>query len=188
MPSTKEEWRYWFSERRRSHPHIQAQKDSEEVCRRLVAFVRKRRPIPVPVSFYLAIRAEVDVSHASRSLESMGYLSLLPRLTPRGLEFAAVRGPDDLVAGPFGLTEPKQDLLAVRPEVVVLPGLGFSRDFHRLGYGKGHYDRALRSLAASSPLTVGVGYSFQLVDRLPAEDHDEPLDAIVTPSESWERK
>ena len=46
----------------------------------------------------------------------------------------------------------------------------------------------MRSLAASSPLTVGVGYSFQLVDRLPAEDHDEPLDAIVTPSESWERK
>ena len=187
-PCTKGEWRQWFSERRRSYPLNQAQKDSEEVCRRLVAFIRKHRPISVPVSIYLPIQGEVDLSEAGRRLKGAGYLPLLPRLTLRGLEFAAISGPQDLVPGPFGLSEPKQDLLAVRPEVVVLPGLGFSRDFHRLGYGKGHYDKALHALAGAKPLTIGVGYGFQLVDHLPAEAHDHRLDAIVTPEDAWERK
>ena len=185
-PSSKGEWRQWFSEKRRSYPLAQAQMDSAEVCRRLVALIRKRCPLPAAVSLYLPIRGEVDVTEASRLLEAAGYKCLLPRLTPQGMDFAPITGPQDLVAGPFGLTEPKQDLLAVRPQVVVLPGLGFSRDFHRLGYGKGHYDRVLQNLGGA--LTIGVGFSFQLVDHLPVESHDQQLDAVVTPDEAHARE
>lgn len=63
--------------------------------------------------------------------------------------------------------------------VVVVPGLAFTRDGHRLGQGGGHYDRFLPRLAAGA-LRIGVGFREQLVDDLPIEPHDIVLDAVVS--------
>lgn len=63
--------------------------------------------------------------------------------------------------------------------VVVVPGLAFTRDGHRLGQGGGHYDRFLPRLAAGA-LRIGVGFREQIVDGLPIEPHDIVLDAVVS--------
>ncbi len=83
----------------------------------------------------------------------------------------AVDGPDLLVMP--GSISP--DVL----DVVVVPGLAFTRDGRRLGQGGGHYDRFLPRLRPSC-VTVGVGFAEQLVDDLPTEPHDVRLDMIVT--------
>ena len=64
--------------------------------------------------------------------------------------------------------------------------LAFDRDRHRLGYGRGHYDRAIAALLADGirPLLVGVAFSTQEVAAIPAEPHDVPLDVIVTDVET----
>ena len=62
-------------------------------------------------------------------------------------------------------------------EVIVVPGVAFDRKGRRLGRGKGFYDRLLKT---AKGLKVGVGYEFQLVDELPAEEHDVPMDIVIT--------
>ncbi len=63
--------------------------------------------------------------------------------------------------------------------LVVVPGLAFTPGGHRLGYGGGYYDRFLASLPPSA-VTVGVCFHEQLVDDLPLDPHDRPVDLVVT--------
>jgi len=65
------------------------------------------------------------------------------------------------------------------PDTIVVPGVAFDRRGHRLGYGRGYYDRALS--ARPEALRIGFCHSFQLVEKLDERPHDEPVDFIVTP-------
>lgn len=62
-------------------------------------------------------------------------------------------------------------------EMIVVPGVAFDRSGRRLGRGKGFYDRLL---ADTSAVKIGICYEFQLVDELPAEKHDIPMDIVIT--------
>ena len=89
-------------------------------------------------------------------------------------------------AGPFGTRHPVGQVgdgaAPLRPDVVLVPLLAFTRDGHRLGYGGGYYDETLAALKADHPAlrTVGIAYSGQRVPVLPVEDHDVPLDHVLT--------
>lgn len=109
---------------------------------------------------------------------------LLPVLRPDlDLDWAAYPAP--LVAGRYGLAEPDGPRLGVEAiasaDLVVAPGLAVSTDGVRLGRGGGSYDRALARVSPSALVVVPL-YDGELVDRLPAEPHDRPVDAVVTPS------
>ncbi len=115
-----------------------------------------------------------------------GVRVLFPRSLPgeRRLRFAAC-APAELVAGPLGAREPPPDAPEVEPErieCVLVPGLGFSLDGHRLGRGGGHYDATLAAMPRAA--RVGVAFEAQLVARLPREAHDASLDALVTEARS----
>lgn len=62
-------------------------------------------------------------------------------------------------------------------EMIVVPAVAYDRTGNRLGRGKGFYDRLL---ATSKATKVGVGYDFQLVDEIPVESHDVPVDIVIT--------
>lgn len=64
-------------------------------------------------------------------------------------------------------------------DLVVVPGLAFSQDRHRLGRGGGFFDRFLSGRAANA-FKLGICFSFQLVDHVPTEGHDVVMDAVVT--------
>jgi 5-formyltetrahydrofolate cyclo-ligase len=68
-------------------------------------------------------------------------------------------------------------------DVVVVPGLAFTRDGRRLGQGGGHYDRLISRLGPHC-LTVGACYAEQLVDELPTETHDRTVHVVVTDAEN----
>lgn len=79
---------------------------------------------------------------------------------------------------------PKQGLELHLPEnidLVLVPGLAFSQDRHRLGRGGGYFDRLLGGQAAHA-FKLGVCFSFQIVDSVPGESHDVIMDAVVTES------
>jgi 5-formyltetrahydrofolate cyclo-ligase len=109
---------------------------------------------------------------------------LLPVLLDDGdLDWAAYEGPASLRQGPRGLREPAGPRLgvdAIREAVLVLvPALAVDRAGLRLGRGGGSYDRALARVTAA--LTVALLHDGEIVDSVPAEDHDRPVHATVTP-------
>ena len=82
---------------------------------------------------------------------------------------------------PFGLQEPPAGTPSVTPTLVLTPLLGFDRNGNRLGYGKGHYDRALARLRSEGRVFVcGLAFFGQELEEIPAEPHDIPLDWLMT--------
>lgn len=84
-----------------------------------------------------------------------------------------------LEIGSFHIEEPtgNDTVSSEEIELMVIPGVAFDRSARRLGRGKGFYDRLLKETKATK---IGVGYEFQLVDELPSEDHDVPMDIVIT--------
>ena len=70
------------------------------------------------------------------------------------------------------------------PDLIVVPGLAFTRTGDRLGQGGGWYDRFL-SARSRHAVAIGVGFDLQVVDELPVEEHDVRVDAVVTESSVW---
>jgi 5-formyltetrahydrofolate cyclo-ligase len=132
------------------------------------------------VAGYLAIRGELPVTDTLRAARARGARIVLPRVAGDRLAFHRWDTDADLVPGPFGLTEPSPDAPLVPPDDIdawLVPGLAFDASGGRLGYGKGHYDRIL---PGAGGVTIGVGWSFQLVDAVPTDPWDVPLAAVLT--------
>lgn len=136
------------------------------------------------VALYRSARSEVATAEIFAVAQSAGKRVVYPRMHGDTLEFVAVEDPATMTAGRYGIFEPACGpvLPLSSVDLVVLPGVAFDRRGIRLGYGKGCYDRALA--VAAWPTLVGLAYDFQLVETLPAEGHDIPVDIIVTEKET----
>ena len=149
---------------------------SRLICERLLA-----RPLGSAVAVYLAGPDEVDLTAFIEAARARGVRLLAPRWTGETYLLAELRGlsPDCLRAGPHGILEPRDPGDGgLRPTAWIVPGLAFTRDGRRLGYGGGWYDRLLAS-AEPTARTVGIAYAFQVVDDLPSEPHDIRLTDVV---------
>ena len=106
---------------------------------------------------------------------------------PRPLRPAAFRlwrAGEPLARSAFGALEPVPAAAAVDPDLLFVPLAAFDRRGHRIGYGAGHYDRALKRLRAAGPIrAVGVAYAVSEIDAAPDEPHDQRLDFILTERE-----
>ena len=146
---------------------------------------------------YCSYHSEVDTSQIMHHIGAIGKVLCVPRTLParRQLQAIAIANPRaDLVPGYKGIPEPKSERgneRLVSPQTIdiaIIPGAVFDLCGHRLGYGGGYYDRFL-SLHAPKAYRVGIAFSEQLVDRLPSEDHDVPMDMLFTENDvySWPR-
>jgi 5-formyltetrahydrofolate cyclo-ligase len=111
---------------------------------------------------------------------------LFPRVDRGGrrLDLAVVTDLRALAPGAFGVLEPSSDAPRVDPAhlgaaVVLVPGLAFTVNGQRLGRGGGYYDRLLAELDRQA-ISVGLAYSFQLLDRIPETASDRGVDYIIT--------
>lgn len=145
------------------------------------------------IAGYIPFKTEIDPRPFMRALAAKGATLCLPRTPPKGGEGAGLTfhlcdpdNPDSLEKSMWGVIEPKAHLPQVRPDVVLVPLLGFDRAGHRLGQGQGHYDRTLEALRATGPvLAVGVAFAVQEIAHIPIEPHDQRLDWIITPIEAY---
>jgi len=135
------------------------------------------------VSAYWPIGSEVDPFPLIRRLKNTANADIcLPRIEADGaMTFRAWAPGNPLEDRPFGLKEPPEETEIVIPTLVFAPLLGFDRTGNRLGYGKGHYDRALARLRDEGRVFVcGLAFFGQEVDEIPSEAHDIPLDWVMT--------
>ena len=136
------------------------------------------------VLLFYAFGTEVGTRVLARRLHDREKRLFLPYLHEPGMEAAEILPGDPLEETGYGPREPGRPV-PVRPEevdAVVTPGLAFDRRGRRLGYGGGHYDRYLARLE-SGTARIGIGFSVQLVEDVPAGPDDALLDLVVTDAE-----
>ena len=147
-----------------------------------LALALSRVPAPA-ISLFLPIRDEPDTRPLLEALSAADFEVSLPATPRRGepLRFLAWQPGQALVPGRFGTREPGPDAAERDPDLLFVPLAAFDARGMRLGYGAGFYDGALCRLRAMKPvLAVGVAFAIQEVAAVPAEPHDEALDAIIT--------
>ncbi len=139
----------------------------------------------VTVLFYASLPGELDVWPLAIEALQAGKRIALPRFNSALGTYlpALITEPQhDIVVGKLGIREPGPACNPVpgdEIDLVLVPGVAFDVHGHRLGRGKGHYDRMLRTLGG---VKCGVAFDQQLVKDLPVEPHDYKLDCIVTPT------
>lgn len=158
----------------------------EELSLRILARLRSFPPYLTAktILFYFPFRGEVDVRSLLREAWREGRRVLLPVVRGGEMEAALFCGEELLHPNAFGVLEPGREAPRVSPEeldLVLVPGLAFDREGFRLGFGKGYYDRFLSRTRA---FRLGVAYSAQVVEKLPREEGDLPMQALVTENEA----
>lgn len=139
------------------------------------------------IALYWPKKDEFSTQLILERLLEEGFTCCLPITSKeqRALRFAKWKKDDPLVEGAFKVQEPVVDENTewLAPDIVIVPLIAFDRRGHRLGYGAGHYDATLTELREKKDiLSVGIAFDEQLVlFPLPAEDHDQPLDLVITP-------
>ncbi len=141
------------------------------------------------VLFYAPLADEPDIWRLFEDTIAAGKSAALPRfISERDCYVACqVRDPaQDIKAGRFGIREPAETCARLELnalDLILVPGVAFDLSGHRLGRGRGFYDRLLAMLGGP---TCGVAFDEQLVDEIPVEAHDIRLNCIVTPTR-WHR-
>ena len=135
------------------------------------------------VAGYHAMGAELSPWPVLRRLQAAGARIVLP-VAPEPhapLEFRAFAPDQPLEPDAARIPSPTADAPAFTPDLVIAPLIAFDRQGFRLGQGGGYYDRTLAVLRGGGRLfVIGLAYAGQEVDRIPRDDHDQPLDAILT--------
>jgi 5-formyltetrahydrofolate cyclo-ligase len=142
------------------------------------------------VALYAPKGSEVETWLIDEHVRATGGRIAYPRIvgSQRELELHEVV-PEQLVAGQFGLREPKADwrniVGVVEIQAFIVPGLAFDRRGGRIGWGKGHYDATLAS-ASPKALRIGIAFDTQLIDAVARDPHDIDLSHVVTESATYE--
>lgn len=137
------------------------------------------------VSGFLPIRSEVDLRPLMATLADRGARLCLPVVLDREtIVFRELVRGAEMVATGFGTSGPGPEAAVLDPAVMLVPLAAFDPRGHRLGYGAGHYDRAIARLRAAGrkPHLIGIAFDCQEVERVPDEPHDVMLSAILTES------
>lgn len=167
---------------------------------REAAHALARRALELPeltgartVAAYVSVGAEPGTLPLLDALRARGVRVLLPALLPdNDLDWGAYTGEGSLArvqhGGKMALFEPAGKRLGpdavTEADVVLLPGLAVDTRGMRLGRGGGSYDRVLARLEAADarPALVVLLYDAEVVEHVPEEAHDRPVQAVVTPS------
>ena len=184
---TKDAIRRLMRERRKALADDERERASRIVCERLVCDAAiagtADRSVGGAIAVYLASPEEIDLSVFIRAMLVRGATVAAPRWNGETYELARLKSlsEGDLRRGPMKILEPAC-VDTVEPQDVavwIVPGLAFTMDGGRIGYGGGWYDRLLAS-ARKDSIKIGVAHGFQAVDRLQSEPHDVLLDRVVT--------
>lgn len=156
----------------------------EERAERAVAIMKRLFSEPhfeqaTTVALYMSIGSEVGTREMVRKATEMKKEVCLPVVADdHHIELYRFDSFDGLRKGRFGILEPgKRKPPSKEPDVIVLPGVAFGLCMHRLGYGKGYYDRLLARLPT---YRIGICFDFQLVENLPKHEDDQRMHKIIT--------
>lgn len=137
------------------------------------------------VFVYLSFNNEVDTINLIEEMLSVGKRVVVPFTDVVNTQIIPIeiKSLDGLKKCSFGYLEPMLDeKIIIDPkefDLVVVPGVVFDKNLNRIGFGKGYYDRILINLNQEVK-KIAIAYDFQVLDEIPAENHDVKVDSIIT--------
>lgn len=133
------------------------------------------------VLLYYPLSDEVDVRPLLHQARLLGHKVLLPVVVGNDLELRVYEGEASLRPGAYGIMEPMGELfppsLYHEIDLAIIPGMAFDGQGHRLGRGKGYYDRLLPRLPQA--FRMGICFPFQFLDTIPSEPHDVTMHDVL---------
>jgi len=176
---------------RNALPEIYRIKHSRIIVRRLIStdlYIKSHTLL-----LYAAIGSEVATNEIFLKAVSDKKQIYYPKVRGERMEFFRVHGIDELQPGFFGVPEPTHnsqpyDIInfAAAPVLLVMPGVAFDNERNRLGYGKGFYDRFLGGICLDTDpdksliSTVALAFDCQIIDKIPAAEHDIKPDFVFS--------
>ena len=152
---------------------------SEDICSKVLALASWQEA--GTLLLYYPLPDEVDVRLLIKDAFESGKKVLLPVVKGDELELHLYEGEASLKEGAFGIMEPTGPLFAPihydEIELAIIPGMAFDSAGHRLGRGKGYYDRLLPNLRDAK--LIGVCFPFQFLEEVPAEAHDISVCKVI---------
>ena len=133
---------------------------------------------------YYPYNYEVDVIKVLKKFEKQNYIISLPKIKKNAqMDFFNWSTDDPLEINKYGIPEPTSTEVKY-PSILLVPLVAFDKDFNRIGYGGGFYDRYIFKIKKSKKIiTIGLAYSFQKVNKIQVNNHDIKLDFIITEKE-----
>ena len=130
---------------------------------------------------YYPYNYEIDILQILEKFEQKKFIITLPKIKKNSqMDFFQWSKNDPLSINKFGIPEPISKVVKY-PDVLLVPLLAFDKNFNRIGYGGGFYDRYIKKIRKRKKvLTIGFAYSFQKFKKVPTNNYDIKLDFIIT--------
>jgi 5-formyltetrahydrofolate cyclo-ligase len=143
---------------------------------------KKAKNIVIYVSFNSEVDTKEIIKELLKNKEKKVIVPFVEKNNPI-LQLSELKDLNELEPKTFDILEPKEkSIREFNPEkvdMILIPGVVFDLNGHRIGYGFGYYDRFLKTIK-NNHIKIGLAYDFQIVDKIPEEQHDVPMDVIVT--------
>lgn len=131
---------------------------------------------------YISFRNEVETLSLIKKLLSKNITVAVPKIVDQMMIAVEIKSVDNLIHSKFSTLEPVSSAVLKQPlSLCLTPGIAFSKDGSRLGWGGGYYDAYFEQ--NPDILKIGLAYDFQVVDHVPVGEKDQKIDLIVTENE-----
>lgn len=183
IPWLKQRVRQKICAQRALLTHAEIKSKSTLVCQRILSLNEFQNA--KDIALYVAFSGEIDCHMLFEAALKSHKNCYLPVLAHQQLHFIQVDDKTPLISNRFGILEPAfESQRLIKPELfdlVIVPLVAFDKSCHRLGMGKGYYDRTFHFKTQNTgPTLVGVAYEFQKLLKVPSTTLDVPLDCVVT--------
>ena len=143
--------------------------------------LQKSKSVGKIVGGYYPYNFEVDTTKILKEFEKKKYLISLPKIKKNfQMDFFQWSSNEPLSINKYGIPEPISGKV-IYPDILLVPIVAFDKNFNRIGYGGGFYDRYIKRVKKNKNIiTIGLAYSFQKVKKIQINDNDMKLNFIVT--------
>ena len=147
----------------------------------ILKLLRKKKSKKRIIGGYYPYNYEINVIPIMEKFERLKYIISLPKIGQNSnMNFFIWSTNDPLNTNKYGIPEPINNKI-IYPDVLLVPLVAYDKNFNRVGYGGGFYDRYLKRIKKiKNVLTIGLAFSYQKVKKIPIEKNDIKLDFIVT--------
>lgn len=176
MLKTKQEIRKEIIKRRNALSFKEVDKAENNIA---AAFWGLVPPKAAVLHTYIPINKEASTLKVIKEVLALGWTVVVPKTLPnRKLKHLILTDLNALKEERFGTLIPQEEVEYTGEfDYILVPGVGFSPQKDRMGYGGGYYDTFISQFP--NTITIGVGYQFQLIEKLPIEEYDVPMKHLI---------